>query len=353
MASVIAFVAHSFTDEDAPHVNKVLEFLTRISKLNSSFSWSHAREAEPSDLKDKVLRTAENANLLIAICSKKERVFRSESAQPAWFSKNKLLILESDCQWATSDWITQEIGMGIGRDWKVILLVEDGVRTPGGMQGNLEYISFNRAHPEKSFQTLMEMISSLTGDEKPESLDHAAVGEPQQAADPVSSSNESEKSSVPVAPSIEMTLDQFESGVLNAYIQDDVRLISDYDKTFRSSAVGASEETRARWDARRQWLQQVLKGNGDLAKVRSLVEIFPHNSDISHYNALLLSDLGETNAAGEEFARSASLCTVSIDKIRRFTEAAKLFAKTGDMPAAMRFMGDAKKEFAAKPSDLG
>src|SRR5436305_2023268 len=63
--------------------------------------------------------------------------------------------------WKTSDWITQEIGLAIGKGLNLILLIEDGVRNPGGLQGNIEYIAFQRASPEEAFGKLLEMIRAL------------------------------------------------------------------------------------------------------------------------------------------------------------------------------------------------
>lgn len=44
---------------------------------------------------------------------------------------------------------------------ELVLLIEDGLRDPGGLQGNIEYIPFNRQFPEQSFGKLLEMISSM------------------------------------------------------------------------------------------------------------------------------------------------------------------------------------------------
>src|SRR5690606_18368303 len=66
-----------------------------------------------------------------------------------------------DLEWKTSDWIIQEIGLATGRDMHVILLVENGVRKPGGLQGSLEYVPFSREAPEACFDTLLGMIAAL------------------------------------------------------------------------------------------------------------------------------------------------------------------------------------------------
>lgn len=44
----------------------------------------------------------------------------------------------------------------------VIILLEDGLRKPGGLQGDLEYIGFNRNEPSKSFNKILEMLTALT-----------------------------------------------------------------------------------------------------------------------------------------------------------------------------------------------
>jgi hypothetical protein len=64
--------------------------------------------------------------------------------------------------WKTSDWIIQEIGLALGKGLDLMLLVENGVRSPGGLQGNVEYIPFDRASPEKSFSKILDMITALS-----------------------------------------------------------------------------------------------------------------------------------------------------------------------------------------------
>jgi hypothetical protein len=49
----------------------------------------------------------------------------------------------------------------IGRSLQLVLLVEEGVRKPGGLQGDVEYIPFESRAPEKSFTRIAEMITAL------------------------------------------------------------------------------------------------------------------------------------------------------------------------------------------------
>ena len=68
----------------------------------------------------------------------------------------------TDFIWKTSDWIIQEIGLAKGRDLPLVLLVERDVRPPGELQGDVEYIPFDRENPERAFGKILEMIRGLS-----------------------------------------------------------------------------------------------------------------------------------------------------------------------------------------------
>jgi tetratricopeptide (TPR) repeat protein len=301
-----------------------------------------ATDAEPSDIREKVLRTAENANLLIAICSRKERVFRSEAARTSRINRQEIVLVERECVWQTSEWITQEIGMAIGRGWRIILLLEGGVRKPGGMQGDLEYIPFDRLFPERAFQNLMEMISSLTSEGSPQLGEQTGIGDV-EVPNPRAITSSSIDPRIPLIPDAAMTLEQLEQGFLNACFERDEKLMHQYDDAFRTSSRGASDVSRARWTARCEWLQQVFSGKSDLPKVRGLVEEFSADSDVVYYFALLLSTLGEEKAAALEHARAAALTSDSATRVERLTDAARCFARIGDFASSVDVLRKARE----------
>lgn len=150
MTAIRAFVGHSFTAEDEAIVKAFTDFLTELQQTLPSFSWDHAERAEPSTLTDKVLRIARDKNLFIGICTSKEKVVPLATFTRAWpiriFSNPKPELVATK----TSDWIIQEIGMAIGIGMKTILLYEKGLRSPGGLQGNTEYIEFSRTAPSEA-----------------------------------------------------------------------------------------------------------------------------------------------------------------------------------------------------------
>jgi hypothetical protein len=162
MADLKAFVGHSFTKDDAGVVGKFLQHFDRLSKVMPNFSWVHAEAAEPKELSTKVLSLIIDRNLFIGICTKKEMVISPDLLKSSIFRGDILRGNANSFAWKTSDWIIQEIGMAKGRGLDMILLLEDGIRRPGGLQGDVEYISFERNAPEKSFDKILEMLTSLS-----------------------------------------------------------------------------------------------------------------------------------------------------------------------------------------------
>src|SRR5262245_53965236 len=151
MVAINAFVAHSFTQDDEIVVGKFLKYFDQLSKSEMNFAYVHAEAAEPKVLAEKVKLLLADRNVLIAICTKKERVISPNVLANTLLPRGFLKAPKNEFLWKTSDWIIQEIGLAIGRGLELILLLEEEVQKPGGLQGDLEYISFNRDSPERSF----------------------------------------------------------------------------------------------------------------------------------------------------------------------------------------------------------
>jgi hypothetical protein len=139
MSLIKAFVGHSFTQDDAALIEKFLKFLSRLEKMNDTFSWVHAEAAEPRQLRDKVIALIQDRNLFIGICTRKELVVAPNKVSKLPLTKMQIAN-SSDLEWKTSDWIIQEIGLAQGRGLEILLLIENGVRKPGGLQGDVEYM---------------------------------------------------------------------------------------------------------------------------------------------------------------------------------------------------------------------
>src|ERR1700752_554436 len=162
MKEIRAFVGHSFSEDDAKVVNSFLRYFDQLSNLLTNFSWEHAEDAEPKVVAEKVMSLIVNKNVFIGICTKKECVLQPGSIKKHILHPRQFLFQETECYWKTSDWIIPEIGLAKGRNLDIILLIESGVRKPGGIQSDLEYIEFDRSAPDKSFGKIVEMLTALS-----------------------------------------------------------------------------------------------------------------------------------------------------------------------------------------------
>ena len=163
MPQLRAFVGHSFTDDDQSVVAQFLKFFDQLKASALDFNWTHAESAEPKELSTKVQSLLVGKNLFIGICTAKELAIPQASVRPLVFDHNKVAAAKWEFELKTSDWIIQEIGLAIGHGFDLILLLEDGVRRPGGLQGNIEYIPFSRETPSDSFGRILEMLTALAG----------------------------------------------------------------------------------------------------------------------------------------------------------------------------------------------
>jgi hypothetical protein len=121
----------------------------------------------------------------------------------------------TDFRSKTSDWIIQEIGMAIGRGLDLILLVEDGVSDPGGLQGDVEYIRFQRDAPEKSFGKILEMITALSPKGPVGQTAAPDTSPPEQNDSPKTFDSESTN------PTPSWTRDDYGTAILQLTISDD------------------------------------------------------------------------------------------------------------------------------------
>jgi hypothetical protein len=90
-------------------------------------------------------------NVFIAICTRRERAILPDTLKRTFYPRGLFKAKEEQFLWNTTDWLIQEIGFAIGKGLDLILLLEAGVEKPGGLQGDIEHIEFDRTSPEKAF----------------------------------------------------------------------------------------------------------------------------------------------------------------------------------------------------------
>ncbi|MGD8403257.1 MAG: hypothetical protein PVJ21_06330 [Anaerolineales bacterium] len=132
-----AFVGHSFNQNDKPIIDEFLDFLNHVASMGIQFTWDHAEWAEPKELSHKVKEKMKGKNVFIGICTSREQVVVNENLTPVPFFHQFLKARQDNFITKTSDWIIQEIGFAVGQDMSIIILLESGIRRPGGLQGDI------------------------------------------------------------------------------------------------------------------------------------------------------------------------------------------------------------------------
>jgi len=280
LEKISAFVAHSFDEKDKPLIRKFTDYFDSISESSIPFEWVHAEKAESSVLSDKVLERMEIANTFIGICTSKERVIVNESLPRSFFNNQKEILKKNDYLWKTSDWIIQEIGCAFGRRMKIILFIEEGLRPPGGLQGNLKYIPFSRQNLELAFQKFIEMINNIV----PKTLQESNEVEDQKSKT-VSQIESNDQDKTNKTPDLEIneawTDKEFSNALFYSILKRDdekeKEIFDSYLTKFGKSYTDASLVI----EARRLYFKHIINNENVINKLRDLLGKNPDNSEIN------------------------------------------------------------------------
>lgn len=321
MSELKAFVGHSFTDEDEIVVRAILDYLKQIQEMGIGFSWDHAKKAAPKELTQKVLALIDNKNLFIGICTKKERVIVPKKLSTKFFARGTLCAKDDDFSWKTSDWIIQEIGLAIGRKMDIILLIEEGLREPGGLQGNIEYIEFTRQNPEKSFVKILEMITTLLAKAKPI---NEAVAEMPQAGEEDEPKEEDDEW---LKPKPEWDRSDYDVALMHMVAIADKGGEEKIDKTYLQTDEGKTPEYLDSWMAMKEYYHILFAKDGSLERLEILAKEKSDNSDVQKYLARGYKQFDEELKAAESFLHAAEKETDQKRKLSRLGEAACAYAK--------------------------
>lgn len=281
MKEIRAFVGHSFSEADSAVVGKFIKFFDNLARSHPQFSWQSAERAEPRILTEKVLRIIADKNTFIGICTRREQVVPENALRPLLLQSDYFKVPKSQFAWKTSDWVIQEIGMAVGKGLDVILLVENGIRDPGGLQGDIEYIPSEREHPEKAFNKILEMLSALA----PKTSSQLAI------TSDVKVSAEEEKTIEPSDDDYLNTPDQtwsrrrYELAAVSAIgMQADerIRAISNAYKATEDASVDDNSIT---WDAMIEYWRLHFGNGGKIERLKEIAERNPTSSRTLSYLA--------------------------------------------------------------------
>lgn len=337
MPQLNAFVGHSFAKEDEVVVRELLTLLESIKNVMSTFTWDSAEAAEPKVLSVKVREKMKGKNLFIGICTAREQtvqVVQPPALLARWFlPQTQLAVERTSIETKTADWIIQEIAYALGSNMDLIILLEDGVRPPGGMQGDMEYIPFTRGEPSKCFEKLSSMLRSLSPrpTSSVESQENAAPSESTDAPGDLFLQSY-------LTPDETWTADTYVSRFRFSILIDKPEFQTKISESFRNGAFYQEEEARVAFEAaliseraqayKEDWIDPLQKL---LAKHPALVG--PYLAFGERFSAA-----GEYERAAQNYELAAQHSTLPHKKIQCLTEAATQRANAKQPEAAEKLL---------------
>lgn len=329
MPEIRAFVGHSFNSEDAGVVNAFLAYFDELQRVLPSFSWVHAQEAEPRELAQKVLSLIADRNVFIGICTGKELVVGPSKVQRTFIQSGWLKGKSADFEWKTSDWVIQEIGLAKGRAMSVVILLEEGCRKPGGLQGDVEFIAFDREAPEKAFVKLLQMIRALSPASSPSGIQTTEGPQERTEDAPVTSVRKEDE-----APDATWDRERYETAFLWRLL-DDKETLAEIDEAYLKTDEAKDEEKKAEWQAITESWRLATHRGGSLDQLKALAGRFPKNVEILSRLSRALSRFGSHIEAGEVCLRAADAASPdSVEAVQMRAKAAIQFAQADRLDLA-------------------
>lgn len=349
MPHLNAFVGHSFNKEDDSVVKALLGLLDSVKNVMPEFNWDHAEAAEPKVLSVKVREKMKGKNLFIGICTGREQIMqvvRRPRLFASWFIPETQLVVErASIETKASDWILQEIGFALGSNMDVIILLEEGVRQPGGLQGDLEYIPFARAEPEKCFEKLCSMLGSLSP--KPKA---AAEASEKPATDETTDAPENDLFlQTYLAPDPSWTADTYVSRFRFSIAIDEAAFQTKISDAFRSTPFYQEEGTRVAFEAAGISQRALIYKEDWINPLHKLVAEYP--TQAGPYLALgeRFAAAGEHERAAENFELASQHSKPLQQQLRLLIEAAAQRAHAQQPDAAERLLENATEFLRGNP----
>jgi len=130
-----AFLGHSFDDADLTIANFVKALLEGIGVRVVT-----GEKPRAARISDKIKRLIDDQHIFVGLFTRRDRVGRRNV-------------------WTTSSWVIDEKAYAVARDKVLVLITEDGVDNIGGLQGDYEYIKFER---DALFKLAPKILSLFT-----------------------------------------------------------------------------------------------------------------------------------------------------------------------------------------------
>ena len=309
-----AFAGHSFEEGDRPLVDKILRFLR-----SAGVECESGEPAENRSVSTKVKERIDHNSIFVGIFTRRCKLDGKEL-------------------YATSNWVIQESGYAIGKGKELILLVENSIYNFPELQGDLEYVPFQRDSLENTFLKLNEMIGTVrTRLSKMVSLE--AAQEPPITEKPLSFSEEKQSETTIPAEASE-TPQTAEERKRDAISRMVIALIHEKNlekgqRIFREDVIPLlDDKERILWEGVCLRNSYVLGDVNALRHLEELVAANPKNEDAHRQLAIALESMKMWDKAARESLTSAELESDPENKCSDYGRAASCLFMGGKITEA-------------------
>jgi tetratricopeptide (TPR) repeat protein len=323
-----AFIGRSFDEYDNQLVTKIVEFIESLD-----INCGDAKSAKSKPVEEKITELIDGCDIFVGIFTCDKPICKEEK-ETKWHCKPG----SETTIFTTSNWVIQESGFALGRNKKLILLKENGVCELPKLQGNLEYIPFDRNHLEESFLKISQMINDIKN--------KAISGATEKSSDGLSKPEETKPEEQKEQPKTEVK-DKKAELFRRVYIA----LWSDKDyekawKIFNEEAETTLDEDDKSW--LHAYILKTSHSLGDENAFEKLKELAQEKKDeprVIKQLAYRYKEIGEFKKARDEFLLAAEKYDINdTDKkeglVEAYIQAAWCLANDGDKDTSI---GELKK----------
>lgn len=153
-----AFVGRSFLEEDKKVWHDLRDILDSLKTMG--FEYEDGKEGQIRPISEKVRELILRHEIYIGVLTKRFPIW---DVPTSWYERWMYpLGSYTPKKWTTSEWVIEEVGFAIGKDRKILLLIEKDVNFPTtDLDGDTQWVPFNRENLSASQTEISQMILNL------------------------------------------------------------------------------------------------------------------------------------------------------------------------------------------------
>lgn len=157
-----AFIGRNFDEKDNDLVEKIQEFIE-----TTGIECIGGKKSESKPVSQKVKERIQECDIFVGVFTRDQVISSNGKVHPKKWGIFSRKVAQKE-RYTTSPWVIQESGFAIGHDKHLILLHENGVEQLPKLQGDMEYIPFERERIKDKWVNLSAMLNDIMRSKEPE-----------------------------------------------------------------------------------------------------------------------------------------------------------------------------------------